>query len=182
MLTSFQSARCPRGHFRHRACGRNCTDSAACCGIGQSVRRAAECWRGSSEAPKGRSGLMADFLLEIGTEEIPARMLTSASLDLGKRVVELLVRESLFNVEKTLATIAPESTGLGFPVCATPRRLALVVPGIEATQPDVTEQLTGPATKVAYQDGQPTPAAHAFAKKAGVDVSLLQKWATPKGQ
>jgi len=109
-------------------------------------------------------------------------MLTSASLGLGKRVVELLVRESLFNVEKTLATIAPESTGLGFPVCATPRRLALFVPGIPAAQPDVQEQLTGPATKVAYKDGQPTPAAHAFAKKAGVEVTKLQTVTTLKGE
>jgi glycyl-tRNA synthetase beta chain len=125
---------------------------------------------------------MPDFLLEIGTEEIPARMLTSAWQDLGKRVFELLVRESLFDIEKALAEVAPESTGLGFPVCATPRRLAFVVPGVVATQADVTEQLTGPATKVAYRDGQPTPAAHAFAKKAGVDVSQLKTVTTPKGE
>ena len=54
--------------------------------------------------------------------------------------------------------------------------------GIPATQPDAQEQLTGPATKVAYKDGQPTPAAHAFAKKAGVDVSKLQTVTTPKGE
>ena len=58
----------------------------------------------------------------------------------------------------------------------------MMVSGIPATQPDVQEQLTGPATKVAYKDGQPTPAAHAFAKKAGVDVSQLQKVTTPKGE
>ena len=54
--------------------------------------------------------------------------------------------------------------------------------GIPATQPDVQEQLTGPATKVAYKDGEPTPAAHAFAKKAGVDVNKLEKVSTPKGE
>jgi glycyl-tRNA synthetase beta chain len=125
---------------------------------------------------------MPDFLLEIGTDEIPARMMDSAWQDLSKRVVELLLRESLFDLEKTLAEIAPNSTGLGFKVCATPRRLAFVVPGVAATQADVTEQLTGPATKVAYKDGQPTPAAHAFAKKAGVDVSQLKTVTTPKGE
>jgi glycyl-tRNA synthetase beta chain len=125
---------------------------------------------------------MPNFLLEIGTEEIPARMIDGASLDLGKRVVELLVRESLLNVEQNMSTVAPEATGMRFPVCETPRRLAMVVSGVAATQPDVTEQLTGPATKVAYKDGQPTPAAHAFAKKAGVDVSQLQKVTTPKGE
>ncbi|HEX9254841.1 MAG TPA: glycine--tRNA ligase subunit beta, partial [Candidatus Angelobacter sp.] len=125
---------------------------------------------------------MSDFLLEIGTEEIPARMLDSAWQEISKRVVELLVRESLFDVEQKLFALDPEATGLRFPVCATPRRLALVVLGIAATQPDVQEQLTGPATKVAYKDGQPTQAAHAFAKKAGVDVSQLQKVTTPKGE
>jgi glycyl-tRNA synthetase beta chain len=46
----------------------------------------------------------------------------------------------------------------------------------------VEEQLSGPATKVAYKDGQPTPAAHAFAKKAGVDVAQLKTVTTPKGE
>jgi glycyl-tRNA synthetase beta chain len=128
---------------------------------------------------------MPDFLLEIGTEEIPARMLTSAWQDLIKRVVGLLIRESLFDIGQTLVALAPdgkEKSDIVFYPCATPRRLALVVPGVAATQPDVQEQLTGPATKVAYRDGQPTPAAHAFAKKAGVDVSQLQKVTTPKGE
>jgi glycyl-tRNA synthetase beta chain len=111
---------------------------------------------------------MADFLLEIGTEEIPARMVQDASQELQKRVEELLTKNSL-----------PHQ---GIKCSETPRRLALITSGIPATQPDVQEQLTGPATKVAYKDGQPTPAAHAFAKKAGVDVSQLQKVTTPKGE
>lgn len=111
---------------------------------------------------------MPDFLLEIGTEEIPARMIQDASQELQKRVEELLVKNSL-----------PHQ---GIKRSETPRRLALTALGIPATQPDVQEQLTGPATKVAYKDGQPTPAAHAFAKKAGVDVSQLKTVTTPKGE
>jgi glycyl-tRNA synthetase beta chain len=111
---------------------------------------------------------MPDFLLEIGTEEIPARMIQDANQELQKRVEELLAKNSL-----------PHQ---GIKRSETPRRLALIASGIPATQPDVQEQLTGPATKVAYKDGQPTPAAHAFAKKAGVDVSQLQKVTTPKGE
>jgi glycyl-tRNA synthetase beta chain len=125
---------------------------------------------------------MADFLLEIGTEEIPARMLDSAWQEMSKRVVELLVRESLFKPTTAQATDTTEMPEMVFHPCATPRRLALVVPNVATTQPDVKEQLTGPAAKVAYKDGQPTPAAHAFAKKAGVDVSQLQKVTTPKGE
>jgi glycyl-tRNA synthetase beta chain len=125
---------------------------------------------------------MADFLLEIGTDEIPARMLTSAWQDMAKRVVGLLMRESLIKAGSTPASDSAEMSEMVFHPCATPRRLALVVPGVASTQPDVQEQLTGPATKVAYKDGQPTPAAHAFAKKAGVDVSQLQTVTTPKGE
>jgi glycyl-tRNA synthetase beta chain len=111
---------------------------------------------------------MPDFLLEIGTEEIPARMIQEASEELQKRIEELLSKNSL-----------PHQ---GIKRAETPRRLALIASGIPATQPDLQEQLTGPATKVAYKDGQPTPAAHAFAKKAGVDVGQLQKVTTPKGE
>src|SRR6476620_8148254 len=111
---------------------------------------------------------MPDFLLEIGTDEIPARMIQDASQELQKRVEELLSKTSL-PYKKVTRT-------------ETPRRLAWIASGIPATQPDVQEQLTGPAVKVAYKDGQPTPAAHAFAKKAGVDLAQLQKVETPKGE
>ncbi len=42
--------------------------------------------------------------------------------------------------------------------------------------------MNGPSFAIAYKDGQPTPAAHAFAKKAGVDVAQLEKISTPKGE
>ena len=113
---------------------------------------------------------MPDFLLEIGCDEIPARMLDGASEELVKRVTELLVRESLRK--------SGDAPAQAF---ATSRRLAVLVPGVVATQPDVTEQITGPSLKVAYKDGAPTPAAEAFAKKAGVDVAKLEKVSTPKG-
>src|SRR5579863_1679120 len=112
---------------------------------------------------------MPDFLLEIGCEEIPARMIDAASLDLRERVHKLLERERLF--------VAGEISSL-----ESPRRLAVLASGISASQSDVTEYVTGPSASVAFKDGQPTPAAHAFAKKAGVDVSQLEKVATPKGE
>ena len=111
---------------------------------------------------------MADFLLEIGCEEIPARMIDAASLELRERVAALLGRERL---------AASEISSFD-----TPRRLAVMASGIPAGQPDVTEQVTGPSVGVAYKDGVATPAAHAFAKKAGVDVSLLERVATAKGE
>ncbi len=111
---------------------------------------------------------MPDFLLEIGCEEIPARMIDAASQELRERIGALLSRERLATGE-----IAHFDT---------PRRLAVMASGIASSQPDVTEQITGPSVNVAYKDGQPTPAAHAFAKKAGVDVAHLEKVTTPKGE
>src|SRR5271157_2400477 len=111
---------------------------------------------------------MPDFLLEIGCEEIPARMIDSASQELRERMGALLNRERL--------------AGGGVTSFDTPRRLAVMVPSIPASQPDVTEQITGPSVNVAYKGGQPTPAAHAFAKKAGVDVARVERVSTPKGE
>jgi glycyl-tRNA synthetase beta chain len=111
---------------------------------------------------------MPDFLLEIGCEEIPARMIDAASQELRERVSALLSRERLPAGEVTCFD--------------TPRRLAVMATGVPAAQADVTEQVTGPSASVAYKDGQPTPAAHAFAKKAGVEVSQLERVATGKGE
>ncbi len=111
---------------------------------------------------------MPDFLLEIGCEEIPARMIAAASEELRDRVGALLNRERL--------------TGGAVTHFDTPRRLAVMASDIAASQADVTEEITGPSVNVAYKDGQPTPAAHAFAKKAGVDVAKLERVTTAKGE
>jgi glycyl-tRNA synthetase beta chain len=112
---------------------------------------------------------MPDFLLEIGCEEIPARMIDAASLELRERVQKLLQRERL-------------SASGDVSQFDSPRRLSVLASGVSASQPDVTEAVNGPSVAIAFKDGQPTPAAHAFAKKAGVDVSQLEKIATPKGE
>jgi len=113
---------------------------------------------------------MPDFLLEIGLEEIPARMIAGAEAELGRRVTELLTRERLL------------TEGAKVSMFSTPRRLAVLVEGVPAAQADTEEQLVGPSWKVAFKDEAPTPAALAFAKKAGVDVSALKKVTTPKGE
>src|SRR5438067_9627085 len=112
---------------------------------------------------------MPDFLLEIGTEEIPARMIDAASVELRERVNKLLERERL-----------PASGPISY--LDTPRRLAFLATNIPAAQPDVTEQVNGPAVSVAFKDGKPGPAAEAFAKKAGVEISQLERVTTPKGE
>src|SRR5664280_680823 len=112
---------------------------------------------------------MADFLLELGLEEVPARMSTGAEAELGRRVNELLTRERLLAEGAKLTTYS------------TPRRLAVLVEGVLASQADTEESLTGPSWKVAFKDGAPTPAAEAFAKKAGVAVAALEKVTNAKG-
>src|SRR4051794_3875619 len=115
---------------------------------------------------------MPDLLLEIGCEEIPARMIDPAREEFAKRLSDLLQRERLLG----------ESADAAITAFSTPRRLALLARNVEARQADLQEQIVGPATKVAYKDGKPTPAAEAFAKKAGVDVAKLDKVTNPKGE
>ncbi len=113
---------------------------------------------------------MADLLLEIGMEEAPARMLAAAEAELGARVRGMLEGARLLADASTVETFS------------TPRRLAVLVRGVRSRQSDTTETLTGPAWSVAFKDGAPTAAAHAFAKKAGVAAASLQKAAMPKGE
>ncbi len=112
---------------------------------------------------------MPAFLLEIGLEEIPARMIAAAQKELAERVEKMLARENLLRAHAVQSY-------------STPRRLAVLVEGVLAHQPDTQEELVGPSLKVAYKDGAPTPAAIAFAKKAGVEVSALRTITNAKGE
>lgn len=113
---------------------------------------------------------MADFLFEIGLEEIPARMIAAAQDELARRVYELLTREQLLEPGQEAESYS------------TPRRLAVLVGGVRESQADMEEHLTGPAWGIAFKNGEPGPAAQAFAKKAGVAVTGLKKVQTPKGE
>jgi glycyl-tRNA synthetase beta chain len=112
---------------------------------------------------------MPDLLFEAGMEEIPARMIAAAEAELSERVTALLRRERLLGDPGEVRSYS------------TPRRLAVQVSGVQERQPDATERMTGPGWSIAFKDGQPTAAAQAFARKAGVAVEALEKVATPKG-
>ena len=112
---------------------------------------------------------MSDFLLEIGTEEIPDWMIPPALKDLEGLLQELLEANGL-------------ASGAGpIRVDATPRRLVLRAAGLPERQPDSEELLTGPPKAAAFQDGRPTPAALGFARRLGVEVGALEVQSTPKG-
>jgi glycyl-tRNA synthetase beta chain len=113
---------------------------------------------------------MSEFLFEIGLEEVPARMIAGAQAELQRRIVALLGRERL---------IGSDAVAVSF---STPRRLAVRVSGVAERQQDVSEELLGPSAKIAYKDGVATPAAQAFAKKAGVAVEELKTVTTAKGE
>lgn len=105
---------------------------------------------------------MSDFLLEVGTEEIPARMIPAARRDLERRFLDALRDAAL-------------DEGARVAVEATPRRLALFAKNLPARQRDRTETLRGPKRAVAFDAaGRPTPAALGFAKRAGVPVESLE--------
>jgi glycyl-tRNA synthetase beta chain len=113
---------------------------------------------------------MPALLLEIGVEEIPAGMIACGESELVRRIEDLLRRERLAGANLQV-------TGY-----STPRRLAVVVRDVLPAQPDVEEEIVGPAAKIAFKDGAPAPAAIAFAKKNGVEVAALRTVATPKGE
>lgn len=96
---------------------------------------------------------MPDLLLELFSEEIPARMQRQAADDLKKLVTNALVDRGL--------------TYEGASAYATPRRLALQVVGLPGRQPDVREERKGPRV------GAPEAAIQGFLKSAGL-VSLEQ--------
>jgi glycyl-tRNA synthetase beta chain len=113
---------------------------------------------------------MADFLFEVGLEEVPARMIAGAQAELQQRVVKMLERQRLVR------------SGAETKSFATPRRLAVWVKDVAERQEDAAEELVGPSVKIAYKDGVATPAAVAFAKKAGVDVAALKTVTNAKGE
>src|ERR1700682_401959 len=119
---------------------------------------------------------MADFLLELGCEEIPARMLPKAENYLYAIIHNFLDRNKLLPSGE--AWIPDQNIS----ILSTPRRLTAICKGMLSRQEDAVEVVQGPAMKVAYKDGVPTAAAGAFAKKVGIDVTNLRHISTPKGE
>ncbi|HCP81731.1 MAG TPA: glycine--tRNA ligase subunit beta [Octadecabacter sp.] len=105
---------------------------------------------------------MPDLLIELFSEEIPARMQTKAAADLQKLVTDGLVDAGL--------------TYAGAGAFSTPRRLALSVEGLSAESPDTREERKGP--KVGAPDG----AIDGFCRGAGVSRESLEARDTGKGE
>lgn len=102
---------------------------------------------------------MKKLLFEIGTEELPANYMPNILKDL-----KALALKKLQDARVPFADVT---------VLGTPRRLAVLVSGVEETQADSTEEYKGPAVNIAFKDGEPTKAAQGFARGKGVDVKDL---------
>ncbi|MBV4540349.1 glycine--tRNA ligase subunit beta [Pseudomonas vlassakiae] len=102
-----------------------------------------------------------DFLVELGTEELPPKALAS----LGDAF--------LAGIEKGLQAAGLNYTGKQ--VYAAPRRLAVLIRQLDVQQPDRSINIDGPPLQAAFKDGEPTQAALGFAKKCGVELAEIDQ-------
>ncbi|MDI9777166.1 glycine--tRNA ligase subunit beta [Pseudomonas fluorescens] len=102
-----------------------------------------------------------DFLVELGTEELPPKALAS----LGDAF--------LAGIEKGLQAAGLNYTGKQ--VYAAPRRLAVLIRQLDVQQPDRSINIDGPPMQAAFKDGEPTQAALGFAKKCGVELAEIDQ-------
>jgi len=113
------------------------------------------------------------LLIELGTEELPPKLLSKLSVAFSTQILNGLREAELLNGEQK-----PSVTSF-----ATPRRLGVLVDEVLAAQPDQTIERRGPAVQAAFDEqGEPTPAATGFAKSCGVEVADLARLANDKGE
>lgn len=113
--------------------------------------------------------MSADFLVELGTEELPPKALLSLSAAFSQGIVDRLKAENLSFGQVT--------------AYAAPRRLALVIESLDTQAPNAELVAWGPPVAVAFDaEGQPTRAAEAFANKNGLAVSDLGSHVENDGQ
>src|SRR3546814_2787635 len=114
----------------------------------------------SSDLAGGCTMSAQDFLVELGTEELPPKALNT------------LADAFLAGIEKGL-----QAAGLNFEakhVYAAPRRLAVLITALATQQPDRSINLDGTPRQAAFDaDGNPTQSAFGFAKKCGVDLRAM---------
>jgi len=114
------------------------------------------------------SSRATDWLLEIGSEELPAAYIDSAVAQLQGDAQRLLS-------EQHLTFRKAEAFG-------TPRRLVLIVSGLQPRQRHPAEEIRGPSGQAAYKDGQPTGALLGFLKSRGGELSHVKLVKTDKGE
>ncbi|MBD2459914.1 glycine--tRNA ligase subunit beta [Oscillatoria sp. FACHB-1407] len=110
---------------------------------------------------------MVTFLLEVGTEELPASFVADALEQWRSRIPASLKEQFL----------TPETIDY----YGTPRRLAVLLHGLPTQQPDREEEVKGPSAQAAFKDGKPTKAAEGFARSRNVSIDDFEIRSTDKG-
>ncbi len=109
-----------------------------------------------------------DLLIELGTEELPPKALKKLI-----NAFEKSIKQGLEKAELSFDSIRSY---------AAPRRMAVVVDGLQVRQQDRLVERRGPAVAAAFDgDGNPTKAVQGFARSCGVEVDDLEKMETEKG-
>ena len=114
---------------------------------------------------------MKPLLIELGTEELPVKALPGLAQALFDGVIDALQKRGIaFDRE-------------GAKPLYTPRRLAVLLPGVAVEQPEQRSEVLGPYLNIALDaEGKPTRALEGFAAKAGIDWTTLQKTTDQKGE
>lgn len=115
--------------------------------------------------------MMQPLLVEVGTEELPIQALPGLAQALFDGVIDGLVKRGI-------AVQRDDAKPL-----YSPRRLAVLLPGVGSEQPEQASEVLGPYLNIALDaDGQPTRALQGFAQKAGVDWTQLARTTDHKGE
>lgn len=111
------------------------------------------------------------LLIELGTEELPPKALDDLASAFGIGICDGLAKRGVIgNV-------------VGAKFYCSPRRLAVLVPGVAAQQPAQKSEVLGPYVNIGLDaNGAPTPALNGFAAKNGMAVEQLQRIADAKGE
>ena len=114
---------------------------------------------------------MKPLLIELGTEELPVKALPGLAQAFFDGVIDALTKRGVaFDRE-------------GAKPLYTPRRLAVLLPGVAEEQPEQRSEVLGPYLNIALDaEGKPTRALEGFAAKAGIDWTTLQKTTDQKGE
>ena len=114
---------------------------------------------------------MQPLLIELGTEELPVKALPGLAQAFFDGVIAALDKRGI-----------AIDRGDAKPLYS-PRRLAVLLPGVAIEQPEQKSEVLGPYLNIALDaDGQPTKALQGFAAKAGIDWTQLEKTADAKGE
>lgn len=114
---------------------------------------------------------MQPLLIELGVEELPVKALPGLAQAFFDGVIDGLAKRGIaFDRE-------------GAKPLSTPRRLAVLLPGVETEQPEQHSEVFGPYLNIALDaDGAPTKALQGFAAKAGIDWTALERTTDAKGE